>query len=224
MWICHYIFARITILSNERVECDTMKRRKRVAKLNNAGVTMAELIVTFALLGIFMVAATRVIAYTSGIYYAARGASYGMEVSDMIAGKIIGHLEGADRTMEPVITKGSQHDQIAFVDETGSSVEITAGAINGSSDGSRSYMKIHYNEVTEGTLPYDAVDWTFDPKAYMGYEIKSLQFEDPDQADPGADAYPDNVIKMTLVVNSDKYGDYKSTYYIKCIHVDKVIY
>lgn len=201
-----------------------MKKIKKLQKLNNAGVTMAELIVTFALLGIFMVAATRVIAYATGIYYAAKGASYGMEVSDMIAGKIIGHLEGADGSTDPVITKGTPSDTIAFVDGTGSNVEITAGAINGSPEGSRSYMKIHYNEVTEGTIPYDAVDWVFDPKAYMGYEIKSLLFEDPDQADPGADVYPDNVIKMTMVVNSSKYGEYKSTYFIKCIHAKKVVY
>lgn len=197
-----------------------MEKRKRQnrRKLNNAGMTMVELIVTFALLALFMVAATRVISYVIGIYYAASGNSYGMAVSDTITSKIVGQIEGASSAMEPEITSdGTGIDKLHFIDKTGSEITITATAVNnGSAD--KKYMDIQYAAVTEGSIKYEPVSWRFDPKAYMGYYVESLRFESP-----GSD-YPENVIKMTLGLCSDRYGTYTSTYYIKCMNVDKMKY
>lgn len=191
---------------------------KKKRQLNNAGLTLTEMIVTFALLSLFIVAATRVISYTIGIYYAASGNTNGLQVSNMISNKIIGQLEGARSASNPqVITDGSDIDQISFVDATGSNITITASPqidADGTSQGM--YMNIRYAEVTEGSIKYDAVDWRFDSKAYMGYTVKKLKFEDP------GDDYPDNVVKMTLVLHSNRYGDYTTTYYIKCVNVDKI--
>lgn len=195
--------------------------RKRIKKLNHAGVTLTELIVTFALLGIFLVAATGVISYVIGIYYTASGNSYGMQVSTMISNKIVGQIEGASAVMEPVVSGGAigaEIDSISLVDKTGSRITISASPqtyADGTSEGM--YINIHYDAVTdESTLKYEAVDWRFDAKAYMGYIIKGLKFEYP-----GTD-YPQNVLKMTLVLHSDRYGDYTSTYYIKCVNVEKI--
>ena len=191
---------------------------KRLKKLNNAGMTLTEMIVTFALLALFMVAATRVISYVIGIYYAACGNSYGLQVSNMISNKIVGQIEGASSAAVPRITSnGSGIDQISFIDETGSRITITASPQiyeDGTSEGM--YVDIHYDEVTEGSIKYEAVDWRFDSKAYMGYRVKELRFESP-----GA-GYPDNVMTMSLVLHSDRYGDYETTYYIKCLNVDKI--
>ena len=195
-----------------------LKIIKRFKQLNNAGLTLTEMIVTFALLALFMVAATRVISYTIGIYYVASGNTYGLQVANMISNKIVGQIEGAGSAQEPqVLTDGSGIDKISFVDSTGSSITITASPqlkADGTSEGM--YMSIYYDAVTEGSIKYDAVDWRFDSKAYMGYTVNELRFEDP------GDNYPDNVMKMTMVLHSDRYGDYTTTYYIKCVNVKKI--
>lgn len=202
-----------------------ISKRTKGKKQNNRGFTMVELVVTFAILGIFMVAATRIISYTVTIYYAARGSSYGLEVSNMISEKIVGQLEGAcnkntisensappiseaEPSANPIITKGTGFDRIKFCDSTGSIVTIGVDA--------EGYVVIHYDEVTSGPIKYDAVDWKFDQNAYMGYVVSGLNFE---QA--GSD-YPENVVKMTIMLKSDRYGEYTSYYYLKCTNVDKI--
>lgn len=221
-----------------------LKRNK--LKLNNRGMTLTELVVAFALLSLFMVAATRMISYTINVYYAAKGTSYGLEVSNMISEKIVGHIEGASNkqsvsfvetdpakgeppeespsggdggsggsddeepTANPIVKKpyNAVSDCIKFCDSTGSIVSIYADE--------QGYIVVHYDEVKTGSVPYDAVDWRFDRKAYMGYAISSLNFENP-----GTD-YPKNVIKMRMVLTSLKYGNYSTTYYIKCPNVEEI--
>lgn len=189
---------------------------KKNKKQNNAGMTLTELIVSFALLALFMVAAMRIISYTVNIYFAAKGATYGLEVSNMISNKIVGQIEGAKGAKAPVVTaNGSNIDEISFMDSTGSN--ITVSAVPFSAEGeSGTYMNIHYDEVTEGSVKYDAVDWKFDSKAYMGYVVRELKFEKL-----GAN-YPTNVIRMKLVLHSERYGDYTTEYYIKCANVSEV--
>lgn len=181
---------------------------------------MTEMIVTFALLALFMVAATRIISYTIGIYYAVSGNSYGLQVSNMISNKIVGQIEGASAAANPtVVSDSSGIDRISFVDGTGSNITISASPqvqADGTQEGM--YINIHYDEVTEGSIPYEAVNWRFDAKAYMGYNVKSLRFESP------GDDYPDNVLKMTLILHSNRYGDYETSYYLKCVNVETIHY
>ena len=191
-----------------------MKRKKnKPKKLNNAGMTLAELTVTFAILGLFLVAATRIISYTINIYYAAKGASYGLEVSNMISNKIVRTLEGA-RTMSVTDESGSG---ISFIDATGS--EVTIETVAGE-DGS--YINIHYEPATYNSTEYEAVDWKFDEKAYMGFSVETLKFTHPngDITEESSQPYPDNVVEMELVLKSDRYGAYGTTRYIKCAKVD----
>lgn len=195
-----------------------MKIGRRFRKKgDNDGLTMTEMIVTFALLALFMVAATKVISYVVGIYYASSGNTHGLEVSNMISGKIVGMLEGADASMNPIIkSDGSDIDQITFVDQNGSTITISAsGQANEEGLTQGMYINIHYGEVTEGPVAYSEVDWRFDKMAYMGYIVKKLKFEN------AGDEYEDNVIRMTLVVGSDRYGDFKTEKYIKCVKIEK---
>lgn len=181
-------------------------------KLNSAGMTMVELTVTFAILGLFLVAATRIISYTINIYYAARGASYGLEVTGMISGKVVGMLEGAESM--PQITEGGE--AVSFVDATGSEVTITA-----TDEAGGKYLNIHYAPATYLNTEYEATDFKFDTKAYMGYEIESLVFAHPDtEGTPETDKlYPDNVIRMELKLHSERYGSYETVRYIKCVKI-----
>lgn len=204
------------------------KKNNRI--LNNKGMTLVEMLATFALLGLFMVAATRVIAYVMGIYYAAKGNTYGLEVTNMISNKIVGQLEGAstinsfERDLNgtktpwktPLITDSSDGlDVIKFVDSTGSVVTFSVPSTT-------QVLNINYAETqnynAETGEGYAETNWYFDPAAYMGYTIYKFDFTDP------GDAYPDNVIKLDLGVTSPKYGEFDTSYYIKCYGVDEVTF
>lgn len=209
------------------------KKNKKV--LNNKGMTLVEMLATFALLGLFMVAATRVIAYIMGIYYAAKGNTYGLEVTNMISNKIVGQLEGASNinsfeyddngismtTSGPIVFNKGDIDVIKFVDSTGSvvtfSVPNTTQVLNINYAQTQNYDA----ETGEG---YAETNWYFDPAAYMGYTINKFNFVqlyDGNEANP---EYPKNVIKLELEVSSPKYGDFESNYYIKCYDVEEVTF
>jgi len=198
---------------------------------NNKGFTLVELITTFALLGLFMVAAARIISYVVGIYYAARGSSYGLEVSNMISNKIVGQVENASMinsykldgeenyTKLPYIFDdydnhdGMTFDRLKLVDGTGSVVTYSVDSTTG-------VLRIHYDQTAnydpDNDTGYAAVDWYFDEEAYMGYKISRFDFS------KAGDEYPDNVIRLDLSVDSPKYGEFDSYYYIKCFNVDEV--
>lgn len=189
------------------------------SKKNNAGFTLIEMVVTFALLGIFMVAAARVISYTVNIYYVARGNSYGYEVSYLLANKVRGQLEnaGTDNAFKvtadgpkvsgPIVS--SDNNTVKFVDSQGSIMTILA---------ENNRLVLRYDQVSDpgSANYYKELDWKFDENAYMGYELTRLQFYDP-----GAD-YPDNVIKMQMNLHNPQYGDFATTYYIKCYNIEKI--
>ena len=54
----------------------------------------------------------------------------------------------------------------------------------------------------------------------MGYIIKELKFEKlsdlSDTSDPDYNKYPGNIIRMTLTIDSPKYGDFTTKTYIEC--------
>ena len=85
----------------------------------------------------------------------------------------------------------------------------------------------YYPIVEEGENPAEAVgsNWTFDKKAYMGYMIKELKFtklaDITDTSDKDYDKYPGNIIRMTLTITSEKYGDYTTTTYIECYNFNE---
>ena len=70
-----------------------MKKLKQLFRKfhnKNQGLTLVEMIVTFMLIGLFMIAASKVIANTVSVYYTAKGTANGMQVSSIIASKIRG--------------------------------------------------------------------------------------------------------------------------------------
>lgn len=205
----------------------SMKKRKK--HLNNDGFTLIELIVTFALLGLFMVAASKVISDTVSIYYKAKSIQTGMQVSSVINTKISGEIEGAlvggviEGDANASIRISDDGSKIELNDNAGSHIYITTEK---DSESNKSYMLIYYypiaNEDEEtGKVTVDkGSKWTFDKKSYMGYEIKELKFEKlselDDASDPDHGLYNGNIIRMTLTLHSDRYGDYTTTTYIEC--------
>lgn len=186
-------------------------------KLNNAGFTLVEMVVAFALLAFFMVAVTRIISYTVSLYHTTQASANGLEVSGMISNKLIALIEDAKEIVEPAEAGNS----ITIVDQTDTKVTISVEA---------GYVNVHYHEVTtpsgntlmksDGTTALTP-DWRFDDNAYMGFVVKDLSFQRGEfiaDSNNQKGLYPENVIKMTLTVHSDKYGDndYTTTSYIKC--------
>lgn len=193
------------------------KRLQKLLKLNNAGMTLTELIVSFALLALFMVAATRIISYTILLYHQDKGATYGLEVTEMISGKVVSMLENAKQTSETdcpmIIEDGSA---IYFRDKGGGMVTIDADATD-------RLINIHYDEIIgdDEETSFEAIDWRFDEKAYMGYIVSYLGFQKAlDAYGPG---YDSNVLVMTIRLYSDRYGEYESQYLVRMNNVEEIV-
>ena len=202
---------------------------------------MTELIVTFALISIFVVLAGQVIASAMGIYHKIQSIEYGKQVSDTIMNKIIGELSGAqvvplnsvDATTAMRILEPDEGDSnsIEFCDHDGSRVKITSGTpknytYNDSADAETassypadnpanwgSQLIIHYYAVRSGVgeTLRQPVDWTFDRNMYQGYHIEKLTFSRADYTE-----YPWNIIKIELKLASEVYGLYETTRYVDC--------
>lgn len=188
-----------------------MKRiKKHLQKLNNRGFTLVEMIVSFMLIGLFMVAASKVIGNTAMVYYEAKGITDGMQVSSIISSKIRGEIEAASEytiqlSQDDTLGGGNGtagYNKIDFVNASGSHIYI------GVDD--KGYMFIYYYPVLTESGEMKDTSWTFDKKAYMGYTIKELKFSQP-KGD-----YDNNIIYMTLTLTSPKYGDYTVSEYIQC--------
>lgn len=190
-------------------------------ELNNAGFTLVEMVVAFALLALFMVAVTRIISYTVSLYHTTQASANGLEVSSMISNKIVAMLEDAKE-----VELEDSGNSITIVDQTDTKVTISVES---------DFVNIFYHPVTtpsgeilknsggEDVTP----NWKFDDNAYMGFVVKELTFQRGDfiaDSKNQKGVYPDNVIKMVLTVHSDKYGDndYTTTTYIKCPALDGV--
>lgn len=192
------------------------KKKNKTKKLNNAGMTLIELVVSFALLGLFMVAATKVISNTVTLYYSAKSITNGLQVSNIISAKIESELESAlcDATIQTdcsmLITEPSSittpdgeitgGSKVEFYDHSGS--HLTIGLDE------NSYLVLHYFDQTNPSGAGD--DWKFDDASYMGYNIKQLVI-----SKAGAQ-YKGNILRVDLVLYSSKYGEYSSTNYIEC--------
>lgn len=214
-----------------------MKKRKKLFQkfhTMNQGLTLVEMIVTFMLIGLFMIAASKVIANTVSVYYEAKGTANGMQVSAIIASKIRGEIEGArnetittevknedgttSEVTQPYVmrlstdtTMGGQNEtsgynKIEFTDAQGSHVYIGVNE-NG-------YLVVHYYPVVVASGEVKSTNWVFDQKAYMGYSIKELKFTQP------GENYADNIIYMSLTLHSSRYGDFTYTEYIQCYNLD----
>lgn len=229
------------------------KNRKRKLKIqerikailhNKGGVTLVELVVTFALLGLFIAVSCQVISNSLNVYYHIKGLTYGQQVSDTLLEKISGVIEGAqvsisegdadnkDKTLK-IYKNGSV---IELYDRTGSHISITTTSSYGNITDSENVIDGEkYKDPDDGSIFNQILIYYYAviTNAPDGSETKITRYESVDwlfdknvymgyqikelkfsQADQNH--YPPNIIKVDLTLNSGKYGDYHSTRYVEC--------
>lgn len=132
---------------------------------DNRGTTLTEMIVTFALIGIFMASAVSVISSAVITHSELTASMYAQSVGEMLLDKVTGELAGARADDGRGIALGAvlvdqeeetYGDSAAFYDREGRPVVCT---------------------VEEGLLcfHYEDSDWALDPKAYMGFRIMQME-------------------------------------------------
>lgn len=194
----------------------TINKKLHKKLTENKGTTLVEMVVVFALLSIFMVSVTQVISSAIMLFNDINFTGKSVEVSDMVLTKVGGLLESCNGEIEePVITLDAEGNlsEAVFYDRTRTKVKLKVVS---------NRLQVVYPTVESTGLPTTNLDgdgernatnpyvWTFTEKSYHGFNIKNLKIE------KAGDGYPDNVYKITLVINRTDYGDYVSTKYVKC--------
>lgn len=134
---------------------------------DNRGVTLTEMVVTFALIGIFMAAAVSVISSAVLTHSELTASMYAQSVGEMLLDKVTGELAAARADDDWGILLGTTvtgpeeetyGNSAVFYDREGKPVTCT---------------------VQDGMLYfyYEDSDWTLDPKAYMGFRITQMEIQ-----------------------------------------------
>lgn len=178
---------------------------------NNKGTTLAEMIVTFALIGIFMASAAAVISSAILMHSEITGVMYAQSVGEMILDKVAGELAAAKNPGSGSIViregkslEGAAGDQVSYQDRDGRMAQI------GVEDG---LLYIHYQQsVTiqeDGeVITQSEQDFRMDEKAYMGYRITDFRVERLNA---------ENVYEIRMQLQNLKTGfEYSTTRCTKC--------
>ena len=209
---------------------------------DNHGTTLVEVIVTFALLAIFMVCSAMIISTITNMYYNIKGEIYSKEVSDILMEKIASELDGAQYfddaskfSDNPKILSGN--DSIELYDKTGTHVTV----LNDSSKG----LVIHYH----GFEYYDDLnliqaksredtDWFFNESIYNGFKLQDIRFyrgkqsiqfnsfsdkEEHGLSGLNLDDYDENVVLVLIKLRSEKYGTYYYHEFVKMFNVPETL-
>lgn len=183
---------------------------------NNRGTTLAEMIVTFALIGIFMVSAAAVISSAILMHSEMSAVMYAQSVGELLLDKVTGELAAAQNRGSKSLTieessepEGYDGAYVDFYDRDGR--KVTMGVCDGR-------LQLHYDESAgtqdQGERIIDQEkEWQLDEKAYMGYRITELQIE----------LLPNtNVVDVRIRLQNLKTGfEYATTRSTRCYHFEK---
>lgn len=190
------------------------------------GTTLVELIVTFALIGLFMTAATGMLTSSLQMFGRMQATSSAITLSDLILDKVSGEIAAADipkKTegsnsgyyfwLEPeVATQGVKSRWVVFRNRSKSPVAVFAAPATegGKADVTgmgKGQLYIRYYAVSkEEQKAVEEIDWHFDSKVYMDYTIENLSF-----SRENAGEHP-NVVRIDLTLRNTKTGFEYSSY------------
>lgn len=180
---------------------------KPIKEGDNRGTTLAEMIVTFALIGIFLAAAAAVISSAVVLHGELTTSMYAQSVGEMLLDKITGELAAAQPEGEKALVivnseTAPQDNAVLFYDKNGKPVHcMTRNGLmvlhylgEEMIDGQE--IDIAFNELESLEEPV-GYEWGLDEKAYMGFRITELQIQRLTE---------ENVLEVTLTVQSLKTG------------------
>ncbi len=197
---------------------------------NNSGMTLVEMIVSFALLAIFLAASASVISTITTMYYQIKCETYAKQVGDIVMEKVVSEIEGAkyyesQPANNPVIDGDVDADHkygssITMFDRTDTRVTVQVN---------NKLLEIVYAEITGSTsIQRNETTWRFNNSMYNGFEIKEFKLIRGDAFKTGApelteatakaaeygltiseNSYDKNVVLVVMTLHNEKYGDYQ---------------
>lgn len=147
---------------------------------DNRGTTLAEMIVTFALIGIFLVAAAGIISSSvilhGNLTSTMHAQSVGLTLLDKVSGELAAAQPKGGRSLiigDGQTAGGSLGEGVAFYDREGNEVRgfVREGRLVFAYEES-----VKVNERGE-VLVSPEREWKLDDKAYMGYQITDMQID-----------------------------------------------
>lgn len=183
------------------------ERMKKLHK-DNRGVTLMEMIVTFALVGIFLASAVAVISSAVVTHSELTAAMYAQSVGEALLDKIAGELAAAQPIEEEAILIRSAEEEgmsetgsVRFFDREGR--QVLCGTQNG-------LLLFWYPAVEDekqqteenGQKTAEGYTWMLDENAYMGFRITDMQFVRLNEK---------NVIEVQITIQNLKTGFEYST-------------
>lgn len=172
------------------------RQRKEKIKLNT-GSTLVEMIIAFALLGIFLVASASIISMITGIYYRIKAETYSKQISDIVLEKVASEIEGAAwKTGDldnPKIVSVAENKLISQEINDQDKADAAEESPDGRGSAIILYDKtdtrvmlyaenkeliVHYFEIynTNESKRYSATDWKLQSSLYNGFTIEDLTF------------------------------------------------
>lgn len=204
-------------------------RLGRPQKLNNRnkGTTLIEMIVSFALLAIFLVSAATIISTIVNMYYNVKAETYSKQVSDIVLEKIVSEIEGArfdeSGNDDPVISDDNK--MITLYDKTNTKVSVYAA------ENKMLEIKYYGFENAEENITRDSTIWRFDKNVYNGYSISNLKFVQGNKLDSFGEKslynmpqnlnYDSDIVVVFLQLNNPKYGNYYTYRVVKMFNAPR---
>lgn len=197
-----------------------MKHRLKLSvirlKDNRRGATLVEIMVTFALIGLFLLAATTAVSAAMNAFYRMEAISRAIVVSDTILDKAEGELSGAMADGASLCFGGTSDGDgwwstICFYTSNGSPVRMQS---EDTGDG-KGKFSFYYYPVQDASSPNTSdntagTNWTFDEKLYQGFWITQLSFRWNGTAES-----PDNIIEIELSLTNGT-SSYNQTRFVQC--------
>lgn len=171
---------------------------KQLKQLNNdqRGLTLTELIVTFALMGILLSAVAMILTASMSLHTELTSVMYSANVSELLLDKITGELTMAQATGNATISlkepeKGEEKvetQEISFFNQENVQCSFL---------------------VKDGKLRMEGKEWALDDSAYMGYRITGLTFTRLNE---------ENVLEVSIRLKNLKSGfEFMDSKAVKCM-------
>ena len=180
------------------------KKLFRIIK-NNDGFSLVELIISFALLSIFMTAACTLLTNYMKLYTQINTMALGENVADTVMNTIEDCISDSSSVK---IFNNEHHDDegvnnagdmIVYTTPNGNKVTIYAFDPNVSSEEDDGILRLSYDDTVQGKFNSSAEKWSLGKEAYMKYRIKSIDFE----AETGIG---DNIVSVELKIQNTQTG------------------